>query len=70
MYRDGGYLFRHHNKSPRCFKLTKQAMDAEAEIEHGNQNMMEGVEEDSKTESMEANRIIEEHDRASSIVDD
>ena len=45
-------------------------MNAEAEIEHGNQNMMEGVEEDSETSSMVANRIIDEHDRASSIVDD
>jgi hypothetical protein len=65
MFRDPGYLFRHHNKSTRCFYLTKEAIDAEAEIEHGNQNRMEGGEEDSDTSSTVANRIIDEHDRAS-----
>ncbi len=62
---DPGYLLRHHNKSSHCFDVTRQAMNAEAEIEHGNQNRMEGGEEDSDTSSTVANRIIDEHDRAS-----
>jgi hypothetical protein len=55
---DNGYLFRHLNSTPQCLAITEQVQ--EVELERGSQHMKEGVEEDSKMDSMAAKRIMAE----------